>query len=252
MTRLVIRDRADLREWLIALRNGADNEGIWGWGTILERLIDADYSALVETAHSGEQGCEDSRRLADWLEDYDGEINQPSVRPKVRAVVALLRQRDREQALHDKLRMLSSIAETTVSHIPPAKNPDVDVLRACIAEARDVVERSAAFVETAHTGKRGVAELRAIERAVWEWQVSGRMHPLTCGTKEKHHFETFCDELTRGSHDVLRPDIREGRVVLACPTCDYVQTWIPDVVTDAARSTQNSITPSPESAVQDD
>ena len=42
-------------------------------------------------------------------------------------------------------------------------------------------------------------------------------HPLTCGNDSTH-------ALLRGKKE------DEGVVYLACPTCDYIQTYIPDYV----------------------
>lgn len=42
-------------------------------------------------------------------------------------------------------------------------------------------------------------------------------HPLTCGNDS--------------NHAILRGEIHEGVVYLACPTCDYVQSYIPEYVT---------------------
>lgn len=44
-------------------------------------------------------------------------------------------------------------------------------------------------------------------------------HPLTCGNDSQNH------ELLRGS-------VRNGQVILVCPSCDYEQEWIPQYVED--------------------
>jgi hypothetical protein len=51
--------------------------------------------------------------------------------------------------------------------------------------------------------------------SVEKWQANGRVHPLTCA-RDKCGAD-------------LRPEEQEGKVVLVCPTCDYVQRWIPGV-----------------------
>lgn len=55
--------------------------------------------------------------------------------------------------------------------------------------------------------------------AVNEWQKCGFVHPLTC---------------IESNHQPLYPDLLEnGRVVLRCRDCDFVQTFIPFPITDA-------------------
>lgn len=93
---------------------------------------------------------------------------------------------------------------------------------------REVERLREAVGETTLSGEQ---RLRQVERAVWEWQLCGSMHPLTCGTKQKHEHMDLAEVLTNPTHDILRPDIRDGAVVLVCPTCDYVQEWIPEIVT---------------------
>jgi hypothetical protein len=53
-------------------------------------------------------------------------------------------------------------------------------------------------------------------RKVREWQGAGYVHPLTCGKDS--------------SHPVLEPGLRDEKVVLFCPGCDYVQKHIPGAV----------------------
>ncbi len=47
------------------------------------------------------------------------------------------------------------------------------------------------------------------------WQGDPMVHPLTCGNDSNHH--------------VLLPEERDGKVILYCQDCDYVQDWIPDI-----------------------
>lgn len=47
------------------------------------------------------------------------------------------------------------------------------------------------------------------------------LHPLTCGKDSRH--------------DILVPEERDGKVVLVCPTCGYVQTMIPECVTELSK-----------------
>jgi len=49
-----------------------------------------------------------------------------------------------------------------------------------------------------------------------KWQNSKSIHPLTCGNNSRH--------------ENLVPKERDNKVVLACPDCDYIQEWIPEVV----------------------
>lgn len=55
--------------------------------------------------------------------------------------------------------------------------------------------------------------------AVTRWQTAGYVHPLTCGVNS--------------GHENLRAVERDGRVILECPTCGYVQEDIPAVVLHA-------------------
>ncbi len=56
--------------------------------------------------------------------------------------------------------------------------------------------------------------------AVRAWQADSRVHPLTCGVDSQ-------------GHALLEPEIRDGSVILRCPTCGFVQTYLPDVVITA-------------------
>ena len=53
----------------------------------------------------------------------------------------------------------------------------------------------------------------AIIEAVRRWQADPYVHSLTCG-----------NDRCRAD---LEPEERDGRVVLVCPACGQVQTWIP-------------------------
>ena len=55
-----------------------------------------------------------------------------------------------------------------------------------------------------------------IINAVIAWQVDIMKHPLTCGNDSNHRS--------------LAPEERNGKVILYCLDCDYVQDHIPDVV----------------------
>ena len=60
------------------------------------------------------------------------------------------------------------------------------------------------------------------------WQNAGFVHPLTCG-KNSLHLN-------------LVPEERDGKVVLVCPNCDYVQDWVPDhVLTNYVEAVQAAI-----------
>ena len=59
-------------------------------------------------------------------------------------------------------------------------------------------------------------EIMEIIRRIREWQAAGYVHPLTCGKDS--------------SHPVLEPGLRDEKVVLFCPGCDYVQEHIPRAV----------------------
>lgn len=51
---------------------------------------------------------------------------------------------------------------------------------------------------------------------VRKWQACEFVHPLTCGNNSRHA--------------LLVPSIKEGKLVLTCPDCDYRQEHIPGVV----------------------
>lgn len=53
-------------------------------------------------------------------------------------------------------------------------------------------------------------------KAVEEWQEDDTTHPLTCAKEG-------CDSNLEAKED-------GGRVVLECPKCHYVQSWIPTAV----------------------
>ncbi len=54
--------------------------------------------------------------------------------------------------------------------------------------------------------------------AINKYQNAGYVHELTCGNSS--------------SHKALRPVERNGRVILICDDCDYVQSWIPEYCFD--------------------
>jgi hypothetical protein len=49
-----------------------------------------------------------------------------------------------------------------------------------------------------------------------QWQNAGFVHPLTCGNDSQHQ-------------DLVPKEV-DGKVVLSCSDCDYVQNWIPEEV----------------------
>jgi len=49
-----------------------------------------------------------------------------------------------------------------------------------------------------------------------QWQNAGFVHPLTCGNDSQHQ-------------DLVPKEV-DGRVVLSCSNCDYIQDWIPEEV----------------------
>jgi len=53
--------------------------------------------------------------------------------------------------------------------------------------------------------------------SVKAYQERGDFHPLTCGN-DSNHLLLVAKEI-------------DGKVVLVCPECDYVQNWIPNVCT---------------------
>lgn len=59
-------------------------------------------------------------------------------------------------------------------------------------------------------------DIKSIIEAVDHWQTSGEFHPLTCGNDSRH--------------GLLYAAEQAGKVVLRCPDCDYVQTYIPEAV----------------------
>lgn len=48
-----------------------------------------------------------------------------------------------------------------------------------------------------------------------KWQEEPVFHQLTCAKDSQH--------------DLLKGEVREEKVVLVCPTCHTVQTYIPDI-----------------------
>lgn len=62
----------------------------------------------------------------------------------------------------------------------------------------------------------GELTIEEIVQRVIGWQNFPYTHPLTC---EKD-----------STHDVLIPGFKRYNVILYCPTCGYVQDWIPGVV----------------------
>ena len=50
--------------------------------------------------------------------------------------------------------------------------------------------------------------------AINYWQACGHAHPLTCGNDS--------------GHENLIPIEESDSVILKCPTCDYVQRWVPE------------------------
>lgn len=58
------------------------------------------------------------------------------------------------------------------------------------------------------------------------WQAAGFVHELTCGTDSRHA-------------SLVAKEI-EGKVVLVCPTCDYMQQWIPEVCLSGALEDQRA------------
>lgn len=68
------------------------------------------------------------------------------------------------------------------------------------------------------TNKKIISQIR-------KYQKSGMAHPLTCGNNSLHQ--------------ILEPEEQNGKVVLVCLDCDYVQTSIPPsaiILADAAAS----------------
>ena len=59
-----------------------------------------------------------------------------------------------------------------------------------------------------------------------KYQCAGMFHPLTCGNDS--------------NHKVLEPIERDGRVILICKDCDYIQTWYPSCVLDMADDIEKS------------
>ena len=55
-----------------------------------------------------------------------------------------------------------------------------------------------------------------IIRMVRIWQNAEIVHPLTCGKNS--------------DHSILKAVEEDGTVVLKCPSCDYIQTHIPNFV----------------------
>lgn len=62
-------------------------------------------------------------------------------------------------------------------------------------------------------------ELEEYVRRVLEYQKNPHVHPLTCENDS--------------SHELLIPGFKGTNVILYCPTCGYVQDWIPEIVTSS-------------------
>ena len=60
---------------------------------------------------------------------------------------------------------------------------------------------------------------KEIIEAVIHWQTKLPVHQMTCVNDSQNH-------------GILMPreDSETNQVILVCPDCDYVQTWIPEVV----------------------
>lgn len=61
-------------------------------------------------------------------------------------------------------------------------------------------------------------ELEKILNNIKEYQNNPFIHPLTC--------------LKDSNHEILEPFIESGKIILKCPTCGYVQTYIPEFFTN--------------------
>lgn len=59
------------------------------------------------------------------------------------------------------------------------------------------------------------------------WQAAGFVHELTCGTDSRHA-------------SLVAKEV-EGKVVLVCPTCPYVQHWIPEACLSGALEDQRTM-----------
>ena len=76
--------------------------------------------------------------------------------------------------------------------------------------------------------------------AVNHWQDDVDFHPLTCPNHPDRGV-LFRPEIWQDPPHYPALDIEavpEQRVVLRCPECEYVQSWIPQVVLDAYRRKQ--------------
>jgi hypothetical protein len=57
-------------------------------------------------------------------------------------------------------------------------------------------------------------EIETME-AIRKYQNCDYLHPLTCGNDSRHA--------------LLKPIEKDGKIILVCPDCDYVQNWHPEV-----------------------
>lgn len=48
-----------------------------------------------------------------------------------------------------------------------------------------------------------------------KWQEEPVFHELTCGNDS--------------GHELLKGEVRENKIVLVCPSCEYVQEYIPEM-----------------------
>jgi hypothetical protein len=64
---------------------------------------------------------------------------------------------------------------------------------------------------------------KSLIKQINEMQKNPEFHPLTCGNDSRH--------------SPLVAEGRQGRIVLVCKDCDYVQEWIPDCYSEENEKT---------------
>jgi hypothetical protein len=52
--------------------------------------------------------------------------------------------------------------------------------------------------------------------AIKEWQSDDMIHPLTCGNNSNHR-------------NLIGEEI-DGKIILKCLDCNYIQNWVPEIV----------------------
>jgi len=134
---------------------------------------------------------------------------------------------DRDLGLMDLVTMALTAAETTMETLDltpeetTALEDRIMDLKAAMADLEASLENMRAeitntTVVTACPGGCDKLKLEEKIEAIKKYQECDYVHPLTCGNDS--------------SHELLKPLQIAGKLCLICPSCDYVQEYIPDSV----------------------